>query len=1301
MKNLGSTDFLMKLPTLFALAVLAGAGPAWAGGTVTNLTQAALQTALAGGGTVLFGVSGTLTLTNTLTIAQDTVLDANGLAVTISGGGAGRLFQVATNATFAVNGLTLADGRFVGANGADGDPPAPGQDGSGAGILNLGGTVNLTGCTLTNHFVQGGNAGRDAANPSNNTGLGGNGLGAALCNLGGSVNLTNCTLTANAAQGGQGSAAPSYALGYPVGNAGGAWGGAIYSAVGTLNLQKVTLRLNGATGGSPQAIGGGVDYGGAGSAAGGALFALSSVVYIGGSLLASNAATGATLPFNGGPPASAFGGALFLSSNSSGLIQGSDFFANSASGGGSRMPEGGVGDGGAVFVGGTLQVFASTFSSNNAAGGRGTPGAAGQGGALCSTNALLLSASTFDGNQALGGVGAYGAAGAGEGGALWSSGLLGITNCTFAINTATGGVAGQNLQRAPGGAGRGGAVFLAGGAAALLNVTVASNRVDGGIAYFGGGNGPSQGGGLANTNGAVTVRGSIIADSANGGEVWGILTDAGYNLCSDNTANFSATGSLNNTDPLLAVLNDNGGPTETMALLAGSPARDAIPSGFPPTDQRGVARPQGPAADLGAFEANYSASRPTIVTNPISQTKNAGTTATFTIAASGPGPLNYQWRKDSVGLVEGGNISGMATPVLRLSNVLGADAGGYSVVISNSSGSVTSTVATLTVIDPFITSQPVGQSRSAGENMTFSVAAAGTPPLLYQWRKDAAALGGATNASLTLTNVQAIDAGRYDVVVASSYGSVTSTGAVLTVIFPLADSFNPGASSDVESLAIQADGKILAGGYFTTLGGQSRWRIGRLYGDGAIDLFFNPGASNWIYSPVYSLAVQPGGMILVGGQFATLGGQSSTNLGRLNPDGSLDASFQPGTGTSYPDTVYSLGVQADGKILVGGWFTRLGGQSRTNLGRLSADGSIDSSFNPGAGTGSPSGNQGVVFCLAVQADGKILVGGTFGTLGGQARSSIGRLNPDGSLDTSFHPGANGPVYSLTVQADQKILVGGYFFTLGGMTRNYIGRLNSDGSLDLSFNPGADDVVNSLAVQADGKILVAGRFTKLGGQNRNYIARLNADGSVDPSFNPGTDGAVWSLAVQADGKVLAGGAFTTLGGQSRSRIGRLNNTGPATQSLTFDTATITWLRGGTAPEVWRTTFDSSTNGVDWTALGAGVRIAGDWQLSGLTLPNAGTIRARGFVTGGQYNGSSWYVETQTQIPPKLTVVGLGPGGFRFAFPSVGGVSYVTEFCGDLAASAWTILEQRTGRGGLETVEDPSPGPSRRFYRVVTP
>ncbi len=366
----------------------------------------------------------------------------------------------------------------------------------------------------------------------------------------------------------------------------------------------------------------------------------------------------------------------------------------------------------------------------------------------------------------------------------------------------------------------------------------------------------------------------------------------------------------------------------------------------------------------------------------------------------------------------------------------------------------------------------------------------------------------------------------------------------------------------------------------------------------------------------------------MGGAFTTLGGQTRNGIGRLNADGSLDSSFNPGAAwVSYP-CVYSLAVQADGKILVGGWFSTLGGQPRNGIGRLNADGSLDSSFNPGAGASAPW-----VFCLAAQADGKILVGGGFTNLVGQTRIGIGRLNADGSLDGSFNPGvgadpnSGGPgAYSLTVQADGKILVGGDFITLGGQSRTNIGRLNADGSLDSSFDPGANGRVVSLAVQADGRILVGGGFTTLGGQTCTNIGRLNADGSLDSSFNPGTDGAVNSLAVQADGKMLVGGEFTTLGGQTRGYIARLNNTGPATQSLSYDGSTITWLRGGSSPEVWRVTFDFSTNASTWSGLGAGSRVPGTgWQLTSVSPPPGGTIRARGYATGGEYNGSGWFVE----------------------------------------------------------------------------
>ena len=160
-------------------------------------------------------------------------------------------------------------------------------------------------------------------------------------------------------------------------------------------------------------------------------------------------------------------------------------------------------------------------------------------------------------------------------------------------------------------------------------------------------------------------------------------------------------------------------------------------------------------------------------------------------------------------------------------------------------------------------------------------------------------------------------------------------------------------------------------------------------------------------------------------------------------DATLDTNFNPGANSG----VFSLTLQADGKVLVIGSFTTLAGQACTNLGRLNADGTLDTSFNPGVGGNSYPR----VYCLAVQADGKIVVGGSFSSLGGQSRTNIGRLNADGSVDVRFHSGANDTVLSLAVQADGKILVGGDFTTLGGLVRTHIGRLNVDGAVEASFN----------------------------------------------------------------------------------------------------------------------------------------------------------------------------------------------------------------------------------------------------------
>ena len=174
---------------------------------------------------------------------------------------------------------------------------------------------------------------------------------------------------------------------------------------------------------------------------------------------------------------------------------------------------------------------------------------------------------------------------------------------------------------------------------------------------------------------------------------------------------------------------------------------------------------------------------PVITMQPQSLTNLTGTTASFSATAAGSAPLSYQWQLNGVNLANGGRVSGARTNTLSVTNVQPADAGSYTLVVSNAAGVVTSAVAVLAVTGPpAITVQPASQSVAAGNNAAFSVTAAGTPPLSYQWQFNSAALSGATGTSVTLADVQPANAGTYTVVVTNASGSVTSAAAVLTVL---------------------------------------------------------------------------------------------------------------------------------------------------------------------------------------------------------------------------------------------------------------------------------------------------------------------------------------------------------------------------------------------------------------------------------------------------------------------------------------------------------------------------------------
>ena len=366
------------------------------------------------------------------------------------------------------------------------------------------------------------------------------------------------------------------------------------------------------------------------------------------------------------------------------------------------------------------------------------------------------------------------------------------------------------------------------------------------------------------------------------------------------------------------------------------------------------------------------------------------------------------------------------------------------------------------------------------------------------------------------------------------------------------DGFDPNANGAISLVVVQPDGKILIAGDFTALapnGGAAVTRnlMARLNPDGTLDTAFNPNPSGGILS----IAVQADGKILVGGSFGIIGGQTRNRLARLDATTGLADSFDP-----HPvSDVYAVAVQSDGKILVGGVFNganSIGGAARNNIARLDPTTGLADSFDPNA--------QGIVQSITVQPDGKILVGGSFtgaNSIGGATRNYIARLDPATGLADSFNPFANGGLRSIAVQADGKIVVGGQFNFIGGQTRNFIARLDPTTGAADAFNPNANSFVYSIAVQADGKILAGGFFNganSIGGAARNYIARLNATTGLADSFDPNVNGViVFAIAVQTDGKILVGGNFTTLspnGGATvtRNRVARLETDGRLDQTL---------------------------------------------------------------------------------------------------------------------------------------------------------
>ncbi len=454
-----------------------------------------------------------------------------------------------------------------------------------------------------------------------------------------------------------------------------------------------------------------------------------------------------------------------------------------------------------------------------------------------------------------------------------------------------------------------------------------------------------------------------------------------------------------------------------------------------------------------------------------------------------------------------------------------------------------------------------------------------------------------------------------------------------------------GANGLVKCIRVLPNDKILISGQFTEYNGTPVGRMVRLHANGELDTTFNIG-SGFTSLPVWpgidgnmqainTIALQPDGKILVGGAFDTINGQFAGRIVRLHPDGTIDTSFHTGRGIG--TIVNDIIVQPDNKIVIGGIFSTYDNLPYNYIVRINPNGSVDTTWNAGPGT------NGSVDDLALQPDGKILIGGDFTMYGGNSvnflQFRLARANTDGSRDTTFsQAGASRSVRSIIVQPDNRLLIAGRFTYYESVAMNRLARLFPGGTLDaLQIGTGANDDIEKICLLDDGKMIIAGNFTNYNSYAAGRVARLQSNGAFDTDFNTGigADEHVWSLAHQPGRNgILIGGNFTEYNGIVRNRIARLYNClTPQPDSIYGNSYA---LCSGT-PQTYSITPVSGATHYEWTLPNGWVGSSDSATIIATSNGTGGTISVKAFT-----DSCGWsYTTTRTiaTIQPAMVPICL--------------------------------------------------------------
>ena len=404
----------------------------------------------------------------------------------------------------------------------------------------------------------------------------------------------------------------------------------------------------------------------------------------------------------------------------------------------------------------------------------------------------------------------------------------------------------------------------------------------------------------------------------------------------------------------------------------------------------------------------------------------------------------------------------------------------------------------------------------------------------------------AQNPPLSRPNLQLITNGRVDAILKLADGSIVFGGlfdwvngvprsniARLQPDGSLDPSWNPGTDGEVLALGRDTFGNVYVGGAFNTIGGQQRYCVAKLSNGSTptIDAIWNPSSDRFGF--VYSIAVDVDENVYLGGQVTSMGGIVRKHVAKVQASGAVDTQWDPS-----PDgSVQAVAVDTAGNVYIGGFFQNIGGQPRNNIAKVSATGAgtADSSWNP-----SPDFD---VLAIAVDAGNSVYIAGGFSNIGGQQQSALARVQRDGAgtADASWRPQFNSAVYALALGSDGAVYAAGNFDTVGSENHPHIVRLSSSGTgnADDAWTASTSNVVLAVAIGSSGDVYAGGEFSSSGGQTRLALASMSAsNGAAGPVVDAEAPGRVHAVAPQPQGGTIVAGDFVRANGVSRSNILRL-------------------------------------------------------------------------------------------------------------------------------------------------------------------